>query len=160
MAENGPDSPPDGDEIDQAAIRELLDRQVAGWDAGDPEAYAAVFTRDADYVTFLGHHYKGSEAIAAAYAPLFQKLLRGSRLHTEITDLRFLTPSVALIRSNAAVTKRGRQRNRRGARVNTSVAVRTSEGWLLAASQNTTHRRLADKLMQKLAASSSSSAQG
>ncbi|GFG68425.1 SgcJ/EcaC family oxidoreductase [Mycolicibacter senuensis] len=127
MSKNGPDSPPDRDESDEAAIRELLDRQVAGWDAGDPEAYAAVFTRDADYVTFLGHHYKGREAIAATYAPLFAKLLRGSRLHTEIIGLRFLTPSVALIRANAA------------------------------ASQNTTHRRLADKPMQELAGSSSSS---
>ncbi|MGB5794178.1 MAG: SgcJ/EcaC family oxidoreductase [Mycolicibacter algericus] len=129
-------------------------------DRAHPEAYAAVFTRDADYVTFLGQHYKGREAIAAAYARLFAKLLRGSRLHTEITGLRFLTPSMALIRANAAVTKRGRQRNRRGVRVNTSVAVRTSEGWLLAASQNTTHRHLADQLMQKLAGSSSSSRHG
>ena len=44
---------------DEAAIRELLDRQVAGWDAGDAEAYASVFTPDADYVTFLGSHYRG-----------------------------------------------------------------------------------------------------
>jgi len=41
---------------DEDAIRELLDRQVMGWDAGDPEAYASVFTADADYVTFLGSH--------------------------------------------------------------------------------------------------------
>jgi len=78
-------------------FRELLDRQVMGWDAGDPEDYASVFTADADYVTFLGSHYKGREALAASYAPLFKKLLKGSRLNTEITQLRFLTPDVALI---------------------------------------------------------------
>ena len=29
---------------DEDAIRELLDRQVEGWDAGDAGAYASVFT--------------------------------------------------------------------------------------------------------------------
>ncbi|MDT5277908.1 MAG: hypothetical protein QOG95_4840, partial [Mycobacterium sp.] len=77
---------------DEEAIGDLLDRQVAGWNAGDAEAYAGVFTPDADYVTFLGSHYRGREAIAASYVPLFTKLLKGSRLATEITQLRFLTP--------------------------------------------------------------------
>ena len=89
---------------DEGAIRELLDRQVKGWNSGDPEAYANVFTADADYVTFLGSHHKGREAIATFYAPLFKKLLQGSRLKTQITQLRFLTPDVALLQANAAVT--------------------------------------------------------
>jgi uncharacterized protein (TIGR02246 family) len=133
------------------AIRELLDRQITGWNAGDPEAYASVFTADADYVTFLGSHYKGRKAIAASYAPLFKKLLKGSRLDAEITQLRFLTSDVALIQATAAVTRKSGRRGRPHTRVNTSIAVRTEEGWLLAASQNTTHRRLAEKLMLKLA---------
>ena len=58
--------------------------------------------------------------------------------------------SVALIHADAAVTKRGRQ-SRRPSRINTSVAVRTADGWMLAASQNTTRRRLAETLLQKLA---------
>jgi uncharacterized protein (TIGR02246 family) len=69
---------------------------------------------------------------------------------TEITQLRFLTPDVALIQANAAVTKGARRRNRHTAWVNTSIAVRTDDGWLLAASQNTTHRWFAEKLMGKL----------
>jgi uncharacterized protein (TIGR02246 family) len=135
---------------DEAAIRELINQQVKGWAAGDPEAYAAVFTPDADYVTFLGSHYEGREAIAASYVPLFRKLLRGSRLQIDITRVRFLTPDVALIHANATVVKKARQRNRRNARVNTSVAVRIDGRWRLAASQNTTHRRLAEKLMTTL----------
>jgi uncharacterized protein (TIGR02246 family) len=129
---------------DEEAIRELLDRQVTGWDAGDAAAYASVFTPDADYVTFLGSHYGGRDAIAASYVPLFTKHLKGSRLHTEITQLRFLTPDVALIHAKAAVVKRGRRRTRRNARV-------TDGRWLLASSQNTTHRRFAEKLFHKLA---------
>ena len=95
---------------DEAAIRELLTRQVAGWDAGDAEAYASVFTPDADYVTFLGSHYQGRDAITASYIPLFAKLLKGSQLKADITQLRFLTPDVALIHSKAAVVRGGRRR--------------------------------------------------
>lgn len=138
-----------GKKADEAAIRALIDQQVAGWAAGDPQAYAGVFTQDADYVTFLGSHYKGRDAIAASYVALFRKLLKGTRLQIDVGQVRFLTPDVALIHSTATVVKKPRQRNRRNARVNTSVAVRADGGWLLAASQNTTHRRLAEALIAK-----------
>lgn len=136
---------------DEDAIRELLDRQIAGWAAGDAEAYASVFAPDADYVTFLGSHYKGRAEIAASYVPLFKKFLKESRLHFEITQLRFLTPDVALVHAKGAVAKRGRRPSRRNSRVNTTIAVRTDGQWQFAASQNTTHRRLAEKLMGKFA---------
>jgi menaquinone-9 beta-reductase len=136
---------------DDDAIRNLVDRQAMAWAAGDPEAYASVFTHDADYVTFLGSHHKGRAAIAASYAPLFKKLLAGSRLDFEITQLRYLTPDVALIHARVAVTKGARRRTQRRTRVNTSIAVRTDGGWRLAASQNTTHRRFAEKLMSQIA---------
>jgi uncharacterized protein (TIGR02246 family) len=132
---------------DEDAIRELLDCQVMGWAAGDAEQYASVFTPDADYVTFLGSHYKGRAAIAASYVPLFRKLVKGSRLDFEITQLRFITPDVALIHANGAVVKRRRRRGRRGTRVTTTIAVRTDGQWQLAASQNTTHRRFAERLL-------------
>ncbi len=135
---------------DEDSIRALVHQQVKGWAAGDPAAYASVFTADADYVTFLGSHYTGRDAIAASYVPLFRKLLKKTQLRIDITQVRFLTPDVALIHANASVVKGARRRNRRSARVNTSVAVRTDGRWRLAASQNTTHRRLAERLMAKV----------
>lgn len=134
---------------DETAIRKLLAQQVAGWNSGDPAAYASVFTTDADYVTFLGDHYQGREAIAASYAPLFAKLLRGTRLELKAPTLRFVTADVALIHSRAVLTKNARRRSR-GVRINTSIAVRTGAGWLLTSSQNTTDRHLAQRLMRTL----------
>ncbi|MCV7345575.1 FAD-dependent oxidoreductase [Mycolicibacterium rhodesiae] len=55
------------------------------------------------------------------------------RAPTQITRLRYLTPDVALIQARTAITGPIRRRTRR----NTSVAVRTGDGWLLAFSQNT-----------------------
>lgn len=132
---------------DEEAIRGLIEQQVRGWEAGDPGAYASVFTSDADYVTFLGSHHRGREAIAASYVPLFRKVLKGTRLAIDVTHVRFLTADVALIHANAMVVRR--RRPRRNARVNTSVAVRTDGRWQLAASQNTTHRRIIETLMAR-----------
>jgi hypothetical protein len=49
--------------------------------------------------------------------------------------------------ARAAVIRPARRWNRGSERINTSIAVRTDGGWQLAASQNTTHRRFAEKLM-------------
>lgn len=94
---------------DEHAIRALVDRQATAWAGGNPEAYADVFTEDADYVTFLGSHYKGRDAIAASYVWLFKRVLKGTHLKFE--------------------------------------SVRTDGRWLLAASQNTKHRRFMERLM-------------
>ncbi|WAJ43070.1 SgcJ/EcaC family oxidoreductase [Mycobacterium sp. Aquia_216] len=134
---------------DEDAIRNLVDRQVDAWAAADPEAYAGVFTSDADYITFLGSHHKGRKAIAASYVPLFKKFLKGSELEIEILQVRFATPDVALVVSNAVV-KRNRRWARRRTRVNTSVAVRIEGQWLFASAQNTTHRRFAETLLRAL----------
>ncbi len=60
---------------------------------------------------------------------------RRRRGRTEITGLRYLTPDVALIQARAVVAGRLRRVKRR----NTTVAVRTDDGWLLAFSQNTAY---------------------
>ncbi|MEV6337065.1 SgcJ/EcaC family oxidoreductase [Nocardia vinacea] len=140
---------PTDQHADEAAIRELLDRQAAAWAAGDAEAYTQVFTPDADYVTWLGTHYKGREAITACHVPLFEKYLKGTRLVGEITQLRFVTPDVAVIHGKGAVVKGGRRRNRRNTKVQTTVAVRHDGEWLLAAFQNTEHHWLMESVSAK-----------
>ncbi len=140
----------DDQRADEDAIRALVDQQVRGWAAGDPAAYAGVFTTDADYITFLGSHHVGRDAIASSYVPLFKKLLKGTQLRIDITQVRFLTTDVALVHATASVVKGKRRHPRRNTRLNTSVAVRTGGRWRLAASQNTTHRRLAEKLLARL----------
>lgn len=138
---------------DETAIRALLDRQVQSWNAGDPIAYASAYTRDGDCVSFLGGHYRGRDAIADSCevpraGSIFKRLLRGSRLTYQITDLRFLAPDVAAIHALCGAT-RGKRLRGRNVRMSTSVAIRTVDGWLLAASHNTTRRPVAEKLLSK-----------
>lgn len=141
-------------DADEAAIRALLDQQVQSWDVGDPRGYASVYAREGECVSFLGSRYQGREAIAASCevpraGSLFKRLLRGVRLKLEISHIRFLTPDVAVVHATCGAT-RGARPSRRNLRTNTSIAVRTADGWLLAASQNTTRQPLAERLISKL----------
>lgn len=141
-------------EADESAIRALIARQIDSWNAADPDRYAKAYTVDGDCVSFLGAHYRGRDAIASCYevpraTSLFRKLTRGARLHFEITQLRFLTSDVAVVHATGGVTQ-GSRPSRRALRTNTSIAVRTDQGWLLAASQNTTRRTATETLLNKL----------
>lgn len=142
---------------DEAAIRDLIARQINSWNGGDPVAYADAYTLDGDCVSFLGGHQRGRDAIAASGEvpradSLFKKLLRGAQLEFEVTHLRFLTPDVAVIHAQGGLAKPGRSPSRRNRRTNMSVAIRTTRGWLLAATSNTTQRPLAQKLLTAIAA--------
>jgi uncharacterized protein (TIGR02246 family) len=155
MTGDNPSGSTDDDRrADEEAIHALLDRQITAWDAGDPDAYAGVYTLDGDCVSFLGAHYSGRAAIIDSCevprrSSLFRKLARGAHLDFRVTKIRFLTADVALVHAVGGVTA-GSGPSRRSMRTNTSVAVRTDDGWRLAASHNSSQRPLAEKLLSKL----------
>lgn len=155
MSDDASATPPHHDRAaDEAAIRALITRQIDSWNAADPDGYANAYTADGDCVSFLGAHYRGRDAIALCYevpraTSLFRKLTRGARLHFQITQLRFLTSDIAVVHATGGIAQ-GSRPSRRALRTNTSIAVRTDEGWLLAASQNTTRRTATETLLNKL----------
>ncbi|WP_054814742.1 SgcJ/EcaC family oxidoreductase [Nocardia arizonensis] len=127
---------------DAHAIRELFDRQARAWRDGDAAAFAALFTEDADYVTWFGTHSKGRRAIHESHIPVFEKYLKNTRLDGEITGLRFLAPDVALVHGKGAVLKGKRKRTFRNTKVQTTVVVRRDGQWRIAAFQNTKYHWL------------------
>lgn len=140
---------------DEAAIRDLLAHQITSWNAGGSDAYARTYTPDGDCVNFLGTHYRGRNAIAAsAEVPrpgsLLKKLTRHAQLEFQVNHIRFVTSDVAIIHATGGLARPGRSPSRRNRRTNTSVAIRTADGWLLAASQNTTQRPFTEKILAQL----------
>ncbi|HLS77917.1 MAG TPA: SgcJ/EcaC family oxidoreductase [Nocardia sp.] len=135
---------------DEAAVRALLARQNEAWAAGDADAYAALFTPDADYVTWIGTHLRGRGAIAESHRPLFEKHMKGTRIDSEITGIRFLTPDVAIAHSLGAVVGGRKRRTRRNTKVQTTVAVRHDGEWLLTAFQNGKYHWLTEALTSRL----------
>ena len=124
---------------DEAAVRALYQELMDGWNQGNGDAFAAVFTENGDLIGFDGTHFKGRQEIAPFHQQLFDKWLKGSRLVGEVKDIRFLSPDVALMHAVGGTVMRGKtdpvpERDS----IQTLVATRQGgDQWHLAAFQNT-----------------------
>lgn len=82
----------------QDAVRGFVPRIVAAWAAGDADAFAAEFTRDASFIVPGQDTYLRSRAEIRAYmAAGFAGPLRGVRATATILDLRCLGRDVAVV---------------------------------------------------------------
>ena len=120
---------------DEAAIRHLFHRVNQAWTDADAAAFAACFTEDADYTTFVGTHYRGRAKIAELHHALWQRFLKGSRLLGAVTAVRFLTADTAVVTSVGRV-QRHRLSGAKPDKAQTLIAVRQDAEWLFAAFHN------------------------
>ena len=123
---------------DEAAIRELYQQMVDGWNRGNGEAFAAPYAEDGDLVGFDGTYLKGRREIASFHQQLFDRFVKGSRLVGKIRSVRFLTPDVAVMHSVSGMVMAGQsdidpERNS----IHMLVAIKSGPEWRLAAFQNT-----------------------
>jgi uncharacterized protein (TIGR02246 family) len=139
----------------ETAIRTLLAATETAWAAGDGTAYAACFTTDATYTTYIGTVYHGADEIGRAHQALFDKFLKGTRMTSRIEELRFLTPDVAVLTTRGHVGKPGRTGKAENPgdfdKVQTYTVVREPDGhWRIAAFQNTKQRKLMEAVSFKM----------
>jgi uncharacterized protein (TIGR02246 family) len=123
---------------DEAAIRELYQQMVDGWNRGNGEAFAAPYAEDGDLVGFDGTYLKGRREIASFHQQLFDRFIKGSRLVGKIRSVRFLTLDVAVMHSVSGTVMAGQsdidpERNS----IHMLVAIKSGPEWRLAAFQNT-----------------------
>ncbi|NLV80030.1 MAG: SgcJ/EcaC family oxidoreductase [Rhodococcus sp.] len=125
----------------QQNLERALQRMVDAWDAGDPGRYAAEFTADATYVTFLGSVSRGRDQIERDHVDVLQKWQRGSRMRMEIRSVRMLDDDTAIVVAEGGV---GKKRTIALDKVQTFVFRRDGDGrWSCAAFQNTKKKALA-----------------
>ena len=88
------------------------------WNHHDAEAFAAVFSQDADFTNVRGMGATGRAKIEAFHAPVFATIF--SKSHQEYTDIktRFLRPDVAAVdvrwKMTGAMDPQGNLRDRDG----------------------------------------------
>lgn len=132
---------------DEAAIQQLFQAQTDAWAAGDAEAYAALFTEDADYIAFDGVNQKGHAAIIASHKPLFEKYLKGSRLTGQLVDLNFLAPNVAMGHAIGSIIDAGRSTPKpERLSSQTLIAIKENGKWRFRAFHNTRVRPIGNGL--------------
>lgn len=123
---------------DEQAVKSLYLRLMKGWNQGSARAFVEPMAEDVDFVPFDGVYFKGRDALAGYHEPLFQTHLKGTRLVGEVTSVRFLSPTIALMHARGGTIMRGEhQASPARDSIQTMVAVKGSQGWALAAFQNT-----------------------
>lgn len=129
-------------------IRLLNDRLVEAWNRGDMDAYGKEFTEDASYTTFMGSVYRGRAELVRGHKPLLAGMLKGTRMYSEIVEIRFYGPDLAVVLTRGDVAKKA---PRRLPKVQTFTVVREADGqWRVAAFQNTKRARLMEALTYRL----------
>jgi uncharacterized protein (TIGR02246 family) len=123
---------------DEAAVCELYQQLMDGWNRGSGDAFAAVFTEGGDLVAFDGTHFKGRKEIAPFHQQLFDKWMKGSRLVGQVEHVRFLSPDVALLHAVGGTVMRDKtEPSPERDSIQTLVTTRQNGEWRLAAFQNT-----------------------
>jgi uncharacterized protein (TIGR02246 family) len=132
-----------GHDRDLAALQELRERQEEAWARGDARAYAAVYTPDADVITFNGDHLSTRAGIEEGMAYYFATYLSGTRLLQQDERVRFVEPDlVVIVRSGCVLWPGESACTEEALSVNTNVAVKRHGRWLYTSFQNTRVRPL------------------
>jgi uncharacterized protein (TIGR02246 family) len=128
---------------DEVEIRAVADRLSGAWTRNDPDGFAAEFTEDAEYIGFDGAHASGRAAIATTYRRLFDGPLKDTSLTSELKEIRFLTPDVALARGASSIRLpwQATLQPRRMAQ-QTVVLVRRMDRWQVAALHSSKVRQI------------------
>ena len=128
-------------DADKAAVAALPQRVVKAWGEQDAATFAEVFTPDGTMV-LPGVYEKGREAIEAFMGAAFAGPYKGTRVTGTPLDLRPLGRDAAVVVTQGGVLAPGEEEvsDARAIRA-TWVAVRSQDGWMLAAYQNSPRER-------------------
>ncbi len=123
---------------DDAAIRALPQRITEGWNQGNGKTIGGVYAQDGTLVAGDGTVTRGSEAIGDYHDRLFANFLKGTRLTVEVTDVRFLTPEIALMHTYGGILWPGEQKLAPGNDgIQSFVTVKQDGVWRVLLFQNT-----------------------
>lgn len=122
-------------------VARILTAYRDAWDAGDADAFGALFTDDATYVIFLGDALLGREAITENHRDVFTKWQAGTRLRVEPLAVQVLgTEAMSVLTAGGIDTDPDAIELDK---LQTFTLVRTAEGWRIAAFHNTSMSRWA-----------------
>ena len=80
-----------------AAISNLIDVFVAGWNAGDGEACGRPFADEAVFTAITGLRAQGRDLIAGGHTEILSTIYRGTQISATVNSINFLRPDVAAV---------------------------------------------------------------
>ncbi|GAA1623964.1 SgcJ/EcaC family oxidoreductase [Actinoplanes couchii] len=119
-------------------LRAIPARMCAAWDRGDAAGFFADFAEDADFVEFEGTVHHGRDTLIAVHAPIFDTVLKGSRLvRGDVPFTRVVAPGVAVVHHRAWMLMPGETEPLGSRQVMQMLTVAERDGrWQVVALQN------------------------
>jgi uncharacterized protein (TIGR02246 family) len=124
----------------EKAIRDIEAQWEAAWNRHDVAAMARNYAPDSDAINLAGEWFKGRAAFVKSLEELHSDKVKGSVWQTEQTNIKFLTPEIAIV--HVYINSHG-DRNPDGTpmaprhAILTRVEVKRDGRWLIVASQAT-----------------------
>jgi uncharacterized protein (TIGR02246 family) len=121
------------------AVRAVMARLREAWERGDGQAYASLFSEDAQYVTAPGERMRGRKSIANSHQEIFNTFFKETKLGQGYpSSLRRITPDVVLVESAGSVLFPGESESKVAPNgLMTLVVVRQDNAWRIVSFQNT-----------------------
>jgi uncharacterized protein (TIGR02246 family) len=126
---------PVGTSANEEAILRFREAHSAAYNNHDAKGLANLYAPDGDRITNAGDHFTGRNQIEQSYAVAFKGASRNAFVKDESASLRFLTPEVALVDVDDAITGRAD-----GITIHNHVAsiyVKNNGQWFMAAERAT-----------------------
>ncbi len=120
----------------ERSVEELLLEIQAAWNRGDLHAYAALYARNAGYVSRAGMLLNGRAEIEQHHNIAFAGTLRNTRLSLKARRISFLTPMVALVHADVELNHPGSGTHTTRA-ITSFVVARVDEGWRICSAHTT-----------------------
>jgi len=89
---------------DEAAVRNIVQEEIAAWNSGDADAYSRHFAADGTFTNIRGEFFVGREPFIQKHANLFKGPFHGSTLKQDIVSLKFVRRDVAVVEVLTSVT--------------------------------------------------------
>lgn len=125
---------------DEAEIKAGIATFAEAWNAKDAKHLVTVFAEDSDFVDVLGRWFKGRTEIEQAHAQGFATFLSGKPVAITGTQIKFLTPDVAVMHNTWETTgdkKPTEEHQIPDTGVFTVVTTRKEDTWQITAFHNT-----------------------
>lgn len=88
---------------DETAVRNIIQEEIAAWNAGDAAAYSRHFATDGTFTNIRGQFFTGREAFIEKHDYIFKGIYRGTTLKQDVVSLKFVRPDVAVVEVLTAV---------------------------------------------------------
>ena len=139
-------------QIDEEAVRKVVNEFAGTWNRHDMNAFGALFTSDADLVNVVGTHWKGRESIQLNTAFLHGAIpadsagvtlpktaygiFKTSNVSHKQVDVRFLRKDVAVVHVQNEMQGDARTQDPRRTLL-LMILTKENGRWLFAVAQNT-----------------------